>query len=293
MTITTTQPIIRENSVDKFNVKLNQFEGPFDLLLSLIAKHELEVTALSLHIVTDDFLQYIKNQGSEWDLDEATEFLVIAATLLDLKTARLLPSGEVEDEEDIARLEARDLLFARLMQYKAFKDVSFWLNDQLSIESKRFARSVSLEPQFANLLPEVLLGLGPNELARLAAKAMEVKTIPSISLSHLHAPAVSVREQAGIIVERLRRVGATTFRSLISGVEVPVVVARFLAILELFRESQITLEQESPLADLYIRWVGTEQGEIELTDEFDSDTRLSLVKDAENGGGARWRMKLK
>ena len=283
MTMTTTEPIIRENSVDKFNVKLNQFEGPFDLLLSLIAKHELEVTALALHIVTDDFLQYIKNQGSEGDLDEATEFLVIAATLLDLKTARLLPSGEVEDEEDIARLEARDLLFARLMQYKAFKDVSIWLNDQLSIESKRFARSVSLEPQFANLLPEVLLGLGPNELARLAAKAMEVKTIPSISLSHLHAPAVSVREQAGIIVERLRRVGATTFRSLISGVEVPVVVARFLAVLELFRESQITLEQESPLADLYIRWVGTEQGEIELTDEFDSDTKLSLVKDAEDG----------
>ena len=280
MTITTTQPIIRENSIDKFNVKLNQFEGPFDLLLSLIAKHELEVTALALHIVTDDFLQYIKNQGSDWDLDEATEFLVIAATLLDLKTARLLPSGEVEDEEDIARLEARDLLFARLMQYKAFKDVSVWLNDQLSIESKRFARSVSLEPQFANLLPEVLLGLGPNELAKLAARAMEVKTIPSISLSHLHAPAVSVREQAGIIVERLRRVGATTFRSLISGVEIPVVVARFLAILELFRESQITLEQESPLADLYIRWVGTEQGEIELTDEFDSETNLSLVKDS-------------
>ena len=277
MTMTTTEPIIRENSVDKFNVKLNQFEGPFDLLLSLIAKHELEVTALALHIVTDDFLQYIKNQGSEWDLDEATEFLVIAATLLDLKTARLLPSGEVEDEEDIARLEARDLLFARLMQYKAFKDVSIWLNDQLGIESKRYARSVSLEPQFANLLPEVLLGLGPNELARLAAKAMEVKTIPSISLSHLHAPAVSVREQAGIIVERLRRVGATTFRSLISGVEVPVVVARFLAVLELFRESQITLEQESPLADLYIRWVGSEQGEIELTDEFDSDAKLSLV----------------
>jgi segregation and condensation protein A len=279
--MTTTQPIIRENSVDKFNVKLNQFEGPFDLLLSLIAKHELEVTALALHIVTDDFLQYIKNQGSEWNLDEATEFLVIAATLLDLKTARLLPSGEVEDEEDIARLEARDLLFARLMQYKAFKDVSIWLNDQLSIESKRFARSVSLEPQFANLLPEVLLGLGPNELARLAAKAMEVKTIPSISLSHLHAPAVSVREQAGIIVERLRRVGTTTFRSLISGVEVSVVVARFLAVLELFRESQITLEQESPLADLYIRWVGSEQGEIELTDEFDAETKLSLVQDTD------------
>jgi segregation and condensation protein A len=277
MTTATKDPIVVENSADKFNVKLNQFEGPFDLLLSLIAKHELEVTALALHIVTDDFLQYIKNQGSTWDLDETTEFLVIAATLLDLKTARLLPSGEVEDEEDIARLEARDLLFARLMQYKAFKDVSFWLNEQLGTESKRFARSVSLEPQFANLLPEVLLGLGPNELARLAAKAMEVKTIPSISLSHLHAPTVSVREQAGIIVERLRRVGSTTFRSLISGVEVPVIIARFLAILELFRESQVTLEQESPLADLYIRWIGSEQGEVQVTAEFDeSSTQVNL-----------------
>jgi segregation and condensation protein A len=282
MTTATKEPIVVENSADKFNVKLNQFEGPFDLLLSLIAKHELEVTALALHIVTDDFLQYIKNQGSTWDLDETTEFLVIAATLLDLKTARLLPSGEVEDEEDIARLEARDLLFARLMQYKAFKDVSFWLNEQLGAESKRFARSVSLEPQFANLLPEVLLGLGPNELARLAAKAMEVKTIPSISLSHLHAPTVSVREQAGIIVERLRRVGSTTFRSLISGVEVPVIVARFLAILELFRESQVTLEQESPLADLYIRWIGSEQGEVQVTAEFDessSQVSLEVVQD--------------
>jgi segregation and condensation protein A len=282
MMTATKEPIILENSADKFNVKLNQFEGPFDLLLSLIAKHELEVTALALHIVTDDFLQYIKNQGATWDLDETTEFLVIAATLLDLKTARLLPSGEVEDEEDIARLEARDLLFARLMQYKAFKDVSFWLNEQLGIESKRFARSVSLEPQFANLLPEVLLGLGPNELARLAAKAMEVKTIPSISLSHLHAPTVSVREQAGIIVERLRRVGATTFRSLISGVEVPVVVARFLAVLELFREAQVTLEQESPLADLYIRWIGSEQGEVQVTAEFDETSTgatLEVVQD--------------
>lgn len=279
MTITSSAPIKEQDSVDRFNVKLSQFEGPFDLLLTLIAKHELEVTALALHIVTDDFLQYIKNQGSDWDLNETTEFLVIAATLLDLKTARLLPSGEVEDEEDIARLEARDLLFARLMQYKAFKDVSYWLNIQLSVEAKRYPRSVSLEPQFANLLPEVLLGLGPNELARLAARAMEVKTIPTISLSHLHASTVSVREQAGIIVERLRRVGASTFRSLITGVEIPVVIARFLAILELFRESQITLEQESPLADLFIRWVGAEQGEITVTNEFDAELEKESISE--------------
>lgn len=268
----TTDDFVSEKNTKQFNIKLDQFEGPFDLLLSLIAKHELEVTALALHIVTDDFLSYIKNQGSEWDLNEATEFLVIAATLLDLKTARLLPSGEVEDEEDIARLEARDLLFARLMQYKAFKEVSVWINDQFNLEAKRYPRSVSLEPQFANLLPEVLLGLGPHELARLAARALESKNIPAISLAHLHAPAVSVREQAGIIVERLRKVGTATFRSLITGVEIPVVVARFLAILELFRESQITLEQEAPLQDLYIKWVGQSEGDIELTDEFDSET---------------------
>ena len=267
-----TDEFVSEKNTKQFNIKLDQFEGPFDLLLSLIAKHELEVTALALHIVTDDFLSYIKNQGSEWDLNEATEFLVIAATLLDLKTARLLPSGEVEDEEDIARLEARDLLFARLMQYKAFKEVSVWINDQFNLEAKRYPRSVSLEPQFANLLPEVLLGLGPHELARLAARALESKNIPAISLAHLHAPAVSVREQAGIIVERLRKVGTATFRSLITGVEIPVVVARFLAILELFRESQITLEQEAPLQDLYIKWVGQSEGDIELTDEFDSET---------------------
>ncbi len=271
MTITTSDNEVVEKTTKQFNVKLNQFEGPFDLLLSLIAKHELEVTALALHIVTDDFLQYIKSQGSDWDLNEATEFLVIAATLLDLKTARLLPSGEVEDEEDIARLEARDLLLARLMQYKAFKEVSVWINDHLNLESKRFPRSVSLEPQFANLLPEVLLGLGPHELARLAARAMEAKKIPSISLAHLHAPLVSVREQAGIIVERLRKVGVATFRSLITGVEIPVVVARFLAILELFRESQVTLEQEAPLKDLYIKWVGSNEGNVAVTDEFDQE----------------------
>ena len=271
MTISTTENEVVEKTTKQFSVKLNQFEGPFDLLLSLIAKHELEVTALALHVVTDDFLQYIKSQGSEWDLNEATEFLVIAATLLDLKTARLLPSGEVEDEEDIARLEARDLLLARLMQYKAFKEVSVWINDNFNLEARRFPRSVSLEPQFANLLPEVLLGLGPHELARLAARALEAKKIPSVSLAHLHAPLVSVREQAGIIVERLRKVGVTSFRSLITGVEIPVIVARFLAVLELFRESQITLEQEAPLKDLYIKWVGSNEGDISVTDEFDQE----------------------
>ncbi len=281
MTTTMHDNSVTESS-NKFDVKLNQFEGPFDLLLSLIAKHELEVTVLALHVVTDDFLQYIKGQGSSWDLDETTEFLVIAATLLDLKAARLLPSGEVEDEEDISRLEARDLLFARLLQYKAFKEVSEWMNTKFITEGKRYARSVSLEPRFANLLPEVILGLGPQEWARLAAKAFEIKPIPSISLTHLHLNTVSVREQASIIVERLRQLGSTTFRALVMGVEVPVVIARFLAVLELYREAQITVEQDAPLADLYIKWVGSESGDINVTNEFDEKNELETSEPNDN-----------
>jgi segregation and condensation protein A len=263
--------VLDENPDPKpvFNVKLNEFEGPFDLLLSLIAKHELEVTVLALHIVTDDFLIFIRSQGDEWDLEATTEFLVVAATLLDLKAARLLPSGEVEDEEDIARLEARDLLFARLLQYKAFKDVSSWFRSEIELNQKRIPRSVTLEPAFANLLPEVLIGLGPNEFARLAKKVFEPKFEPELTLTHLHAPLVSVTEQSGIIVERLRNSGTLTFRSLVAGASVGVIVARFLAILDLFKQSQVTFEQAAPLADLYVRWSGTSEGEVLVGQEFD------------------------
>lgn len=263
--------VLDENPDPKpvFSVKLNEFEGPFDLLLSLIAKHELEVTVLALHIVTDDFLIFIRSQGDEWDLEATTEFLVVAATLLDLKAARLLPSGEVEDEEDIARLEARDLLFARLLQYKAFKDVSSWFRSEIELNQKRIPRSVTLEPAFANLLPEVLIGLGPNEFARLAKKVFEPKFEPELTLTHLHAPLVSVTEQSGIIVERLRNSGTLTFRSLVAGASVGVIVARFLAILDLFKQSQVTFEQAAPLADLYVRWSGTSEGEVLVGQEFD------------------------
>jgi segregation and condensation protein A len=254
-----------------FNVKLNEFEGPFDLLLSLISKHELEVTVLALHIVTDDFLTFIRSQGDDWDLETATEFLVIAATLLDLKAARLLPSGEVEDEEDIARLEARDLLFARLLQYKAFKDVSSWFRSEIELNQKRLPRSVSLEPAFANLLPEVLIGLGPNEFARLAKKVFEPKYEPELTLTHLHAPLVSVSEQSTIIVDRLRRGGTLTFRSLVAGASIGEVVARFLALLDLFKQSQVTFEQAAPLADLFVRWTGASEGEILVGQEFDQE----------------------
>ena len=217
-----------------FSVTLDGFEGPFDLLLQLISKHKLEVTELALHIVTDEFIAHIRSQGPEWDLNEATEFLVVAATLLDLKAARLLPSGEVEDEEDLALLEARDLLFARLLQYRAYKEVAAILADRMAHAAKQLPRTVGLEPAFAQLLPEVILGLGPEAFAILAAKALTPKVEPEVGVTHLHVPLVSVREQAAILVGRLRRLRTATFRSLVADCDTTMlVIGRFLALLEL------------------------------------------------------------
>jgi segregation and condensation protein A len=265
-----------------FSVKVGDFEGPFDLLLSLISKHKLEVTELALHQVTDEFIAYIKGKGSAWELDEASSFLVVAATLLDLKAARLLPSGEVEDEEDLALLEARDLLFARLLQYRAYKEVSSLLVQQMETASKRLARTVSLEPQFAALLPEVLIGLGPDQFAALAAMALAPKEEEQVGTGHLHVPKVSVREQAAIIVQRLRRARTSTFRALVSDADsLLVVVGRFLALLELYREHVVLFDQVAPLGDLTIRWVGEDEGEVDVTDEFDVERDVDKSEDAD------------
>jgi segregation and condensation protein A len=241
-----------------FAVRVAGFEGPFDLLLSLIAKHRIEVTELALHTVTDDFIAHVRAQGPDWDLDEATSFLVVAATLLDLKAARLLPDGTVEDEEDLALLEARDLLFARLLQYRAFKEVSALFEGMLADAATRRARDVGLEPWLAELLPEVLLGLGPDEFAAIAQAAFAPRPPdPGVSVAHVHAPAVSVREQAAILVERLRRRGVSTFRALTEDADSTlVVVGRFLALLELYRDGVVTFEQVAALGELGVRWCG-------------------------------------
>jgi segregation and condensation protein A len=254
-----------------FAVRLDEFEGPFDLLLSLIAKHRLDVTVLALHTVIDDFLAHVRARGTEWDLDEATEFLVVAATLLDLKAARLLPSGEVEDEEDLALLEARDLLFARLLQYRAYKDVSAVFAEMMLTGGRRHPREVGLDPEFAGLLPEVLIGLGPREFAALAGKALAPKPVAAVSVSHIHAVRVSVREQAAILVDRLRRHPSATFRSLTSDCETTLlVVARFLALLELYRDGSVAFDQVSPLGELHIRWTGPAEGDIAVAaEEYD------------------------
>lgn len=260
-----------------FAVRLDNFEGPFDLLLQLISKHKLDITEVSLSRVTDEFIAHVKalgraGSGSVDDLEETTSFLLVAATLLDLKAARLLPQGDVEDEEDLALLEARDLLFARLLQYKAFKQVAGVLEQRLAAESTRHPRAVGLEERFATLLPEVLIGIGLEQFAALAAKAMAPKPVLELPTHHIHAPAVSVREQAAIVVDRLRRSGTLTFRSLCGdSPDTLTTVARFLSLLELFREGAVAFDQMTPLGELTVRWTGDDDTEAEdlVTDEFD------------------------
>jgi segregation and condensation protein A len=262
-----------------FAVRLDNFEGPFDLLLSLIAKHKLDITEVALSKVTDEFIAFVKAGGTVWDLEQTTSFLLVASTLLDLKAARLLPQGDVEDEEDLALLEARDLLFARLMQYRAFKQVAGVLEQRLAAESTRHPRQVGLEDRFATLLPEVLIGIGLEQFARLAARAMEPKPVLEVSLQHIHAAKVSVREQAALVVDRLRRHGTMTFRALCGdSPDRLTTVARFLSLLELFREGAVGFDQVTPLGELTVRWTGAEDGEVEITDEFDGT-------EPEAGGG--------
>ncbi len=238
-----------------FAVTLANFEGPFDLLLSLISKHQLDITEISLSKVTDEFIAYLKGLDSGEEMDQASEFLVIAATLLDLKIAGLLPRGEVVDAEDVALLEARDLLFARLLQYRAFKEISTWFNTALNLESSRIARDVRIEDRFKQQQPELIWTLTTEELARLAEDTLRPKEIPMVGLTHLHASRVSIREQATIVVDMVRSRQRVTFFELISEVkERAIVVARFLSVLELYRLDAIGFSQDNPLGELTLIW---------------------------------------
>ena len=275
---------ITDGRVAGFSLHLSNFDGPFDLLLQLISKHKMDITEVALGTVTDEFIAYIKqleNAESGWDLDKTTEFLVVAATLLDLKAAKLLPSGQVDDEADLALLEARDLLFARLLQYRAFKEISSIFTERIEREEKSFARLVALEPHLAQLLPEVLIGVGAQRFAAIANRVLTPKTSPVFSIDHLHQPTVSVAEQASKMVEQLRRAGRMTFRGLTADAEnTLVVIARFLALLELYKEGVIRFEQMISLGELQITWVGSAQGEVRVSDEF--DVPVQTIDEADN-----------
>jgi segregation and condensation protein A len=247
----------RAGSAAGFEVHLDVFEGPFDLLLALISKHKLDITEVALSQVTDEFIAYISERSDRWDLDQVSYFLVVAATLLDLKAARLLPTGEVEDEEDLALLEARDLLFARLLQYRAYKEVAAVFAARMTAAARRFPRRVPLEPRFAQLLPEVLLGLGPAEFARLASLTLTPKPPPKVSTEHIHAPLISIKDQTRIIAALLAELGRASFRQLTANAAGSYeIVASFLALLDLYRDDAVSFEQVSPLGDLYVTWTG-------------------------------------
>ena len=256
-----------------FSVHLDNFDGPFDLLLQLISRHKLDITEISLSIVTDEFIAFIRAleaSGEGWRLDQATEFLVIAATLLDLKAARLLPSGEIEDEEDLALLEARDILFARLLQYRAFKEVAASFQDAIANADKSFPRVVALDPALASLLPEVLIGVGAQRFAAIAERVLTPKAPPVVAVEHLHSALVSVTEESKLVVEVLRKGRTVSFRNLVQGADSTlVVVARFLALLDLYRQGALRFEQVIALGELQISWVGSDEGDILVTDEFD------------------------
>ena len=264
---------VNATSSGAFSVRLENFDGPFDLLLQLISRHKMDITEISLSIVTDEFISFIRSleqSGQGWRLDQATEFLVVAATLLDLKAARLLPSGEVDDEEDLALLEARDILFARLLQYRAFKEIAATFADRIALSDKSFARVVALDAGLSALLPEVLIGVGPARFAAIAERVLTPKSSPVVSVEHLHQPLVSVMEESKRVVEALRRSTSLSFRNLIADADsTPVIGARFLALLDLYRQGVLRFNQVIALGELQISWTGSLDGEVEVSDEFD------------------------
>lgn len=268
-----------------FAVHLDNFDGPFDLLLQLISRHRMDITEVALSEVTDEFISFIRAlevSGEGWRLDQATEFLVVAATLLDLKAARLLPSGEVEDETDLALLEARDLLFARLLQYRAFKEIAATFNDRISLQDKVFARVTALDPHLSSLLPEVLIGVGPERFAAIAERVLAPKVTATVAMEHLHLPLVSVAEESKWVVEALRRSRSMSFRHLVAEAESTlVVVARFLALLDLYRQGALRFDQVVSLGELQISWVGPDSGEIEAGEEFDNPVSVQTSETEE------------
>ncbi|MCX6443340.1 MAG: segregation/condensation protein A [Actinobacteria bacterium] len=273
-------------SSDGFSVHLSNFDGPFDLLLQLISRHKMDVTEVSLSMVTDEFISFIRAleaSGEGWELDQATEFLVVAATLLDLKAARLLPSGDVEDEEDLALLEARDLLFARLLQYRAFKEIAATFSERIAAADKSFARVVALDPALAALLPEVLIGVGAARFAAIAERVLTPKIAPVVAVQHLHMALVSVAEESKMVVEALRHSKSLSFRNLIADADSTlVIVARFLALLDLYRQGVLRFDQVIALGELQISWTGSLEGEVEITDEFDIPVVLEMEDSTES-----------
>ncbi len=238
-------------SLRGFDVELQNFTGPFDLLLRLIARKELELTEVALASVTDEFLQYIREFP---DLSSATDFLVVAATLISMKSAALLPGQAGENELADEDLEARDLLFARLLQYRAFQELAAILDAKWGEHSGVVPRAVPLQPPYTALLPELKWTATPADLKTVAQAALFAPAAPD-EADHVARPAVSFDEQLALMRAELHRSGRATFAALVADAgSAAVVVTRFLAVLELYRRGKVSFQQPEPMGPLEVTW---------------------------------------
>jgi segregation and condensation protein A len=249
-------------------VKTEVFEGPFDLLLHLIARQRVDLWQVSLSRITEDYLAEIRRMR-ELDLEVATEFLVVAATLLELKAARLLPAPDANPDEIEAVLEERDLLFARLLQYRAYKQVAGLFGARLAEQAAYHPRRVGAEDLLRRIVPELLVGVTPEELARLAAAALTPVPPPDVTTTHIPPPRLSVAEAVIDLARRLHDQGMSTFEDLVGRQAVPIeIVIGLLAVLELYKRSLVELDQASTFADITVRWTGGDEAVlIDLTVE--------------------------
>jgi segregation and condensation protein A len=237
-------------------VKTEVFEGPFDLLLHLIARQRVDLWQVSLSRITEDYLAEVRRMR-QLNLEVATEFLVVAATLLELKAARLLPSPDADADEVEAALEERDLLFARVLQYRAYKHVAGLFGARLAEQAAYFPRRVGAEDVLRHIVPALLVGVAPAELARLAAAALTPAPPPQVTTTHIAPPRLSVAEAVTSLAQRLHDRGTSTFEELVGRQAVPIeVVVALLAVLELYKRSLVELDQTSTFGEIAVRWTG-------------------------------------
>jgi len=243
-----------------YQVKLEAFEGPFDLLINLISRQKIDIYEIPLAKITNEYLDYIDSM-QEIDLEVSTEFLLVAATLLDIKAANLLPKKEdPRDEEELSPHEAREVLIARLIEYKKFKNVSGELASRYAAESKYYVRDVGLEEKFNNLIPDFLAGISLEKLRRLFLAINEKKEINLMQADHITPKPLSVDEYVKKVKEKLAGVKMRSFRELTYDCDDKVeLITMFLAVLELYKRGVVELGQAETFGEIMIVVVDKEE----------------------------------
>ena len=240
------------------------YEGPFDLLLQLILKEEVDLYEIDLSKIVDAYLVEVERmQGI--DLDMATEFLLIAATLVELKTRRLLPgSGDIDLDEEFSMWEERDLLLARLIECKTFKDVARIFASLADEADLSFPRTVGADERFAGLMPDLLEGTSVRRLQSAAIRALTPKPIPIVDLFHVNPIKITVADAVAELLDELPRVGQISFRRLTADLAERIeVIVRFLAVLELFKQGYVEIDQPERFGDIEVSWCAPDHVEIE------------------------------